>query len=183
MPSHSLSTEEQRRILGENIVHAVSLTAVQLDHAEKVKGRAKSGYYKVACQQLAPIVEALAYSLLDREVRRGKDLPANADWEYFDAHPLPKKFITDRDRWYLCKRRREKVHLSPKLDFSKIIDFSEKMGIYKTKKGLARRCHWVRDLRNRIHLQGLDDVDRRYNKATVDKISKTIEDLMNLTRR
>jgi HEPN domain-containing protein len=54
--------------LRANIEWHIDLIAIQIAHAKKVKGRARSGYYKIATILAASIVEALVHALLIKKL-------------------------------------------------------------------------------------------------------------------
>ena len=73
-------------VFWENIHWNIDQIAVQQAQAEKVNGRAKSGYYKAAILLASSVVEALAYKLLEQEIARlPEDRLPLQDWECFES--------------------------------------------------------------------------------------------------
>jgi hypothetical protein len=60
--------------LRENVNWNIELIATQLEHVQKAKGRARSGYYKLAVIIGASIVEAFVHVLLLNNIQDGEIL-------------------------------------------------------------------------------------------------------------
>ena len=63
----------------KNVSWNLEQIAVQVGHAEKVKGRARSGYYKAAIILAASIVEALAYKILESNFMSAREVPMSTN--------------------------------------------------------------------------------------------------------
>jgi|GEM_PF-4522871 len=55
--------------LRKNIAWNLKQVVIQLSHAHKVKGKARSGYYKIALMLDCSVVEALAHELSRRYLK------------------------------------------------------------------------------------------------------------------
>ena len=117
-------------IFKQNVKWNIVQIAVQVAQAERVKGRAKSGFYKAATMLAASVVEALAFKLL--EVNRGVDMPLE-DWRCIESNPLPKKYVVDGAQLSICKRIQHKFQLKKHTDFKKVNEVNRKLGIFSKK--------------------------------------------------
>ena len=88
-------------VFDKNVEWNLVQIAVQVGHAEKVRTRARSGYYKSAIMLAAAIVEALAYKILEKNSLM--DMPLNARRKIIEKIVkqkkgkivLTKKLVTD----------------------------------------------------------------------------------------
>lgn len=159
----------------QNVNWNLEQIAVQVGHAERVKGRARSGYYKAAIIITASIVEALAYSILEKN--KTFKMPAE-DWECRNSHLLPETFTSSRgSRLSICERIQQKFSLTKFTDFKKVNEVCFKLKFFSKK--LFAKIEKVRKLRNKIHIQGLDSIDRSYTKKELEFISSVMNELLN----
>jgi len=176
MPSNGATNEA---ILRANIEWHIQLIAIQVRHAEKVKGRARSGYYKLATLLIASIVEAIVHALLVRKL--GIDgVISTGDYETYECSPLPKKFCP-QDDLVICKRRKEEIKLRKNPDFAILNHTCLKEQLFS--KSFLNKVESVRKIRNKIHIQGLGHIDRSYTKNSVEKLSEVMNNLLNLYYR
>jgi hypothetical protein len=176
MPTQNLINEETLRA---NMEWHIELIAIQIGHARKVKGRARSGYYKIATILAASIVEAMLHGLLIRKL--GTDgVIITGEKEVYECHPLPKKFYstTNEDELIIGKRRLEKIKIARNPDFAVLNTTCLKENIFS--KRLFRKVDSVRKMRNKIHIQGLTYVDRSYTKNDIEKTSRVVNHLIGL---
>lgn len=173
MSSHRSDT------LRENINWHIALVAIQISHAKKVKGRAKSGYYKMATILGATIVEGLTHAILQKKlgidgvIVTGKKIP-------YECYSLPKNF-SEKEELAICKRKEEKLELRKNPDFAVLNNSCLREKIFS--KRVFNRVEDVRKIRNKIHLQGLDHVDRKYTLNNVVRVSNTIDILIGIYNR
>lgn len=163
-------------IFKANIEWHIELIAVQIGHADKVYGRAKSGYYKVAILLAAAVVEALAHSILKNELAKGIAPPLNS-WECYECYDLPQTYQTHACRLAICKRRQSTFQLTEKTDFLRVNKVSQDLHIFSN--SFFQKIESVRTMRNRIHLQGLDQIDRSYTKRQLDSVGDVIDKLID----
>lgn len=161
----------------DNINWNIDQISVQTSHAESVKGRARSGYYKAAIILAASVVEALAYRLL--EVNQGKEMPFE-DSDCYESITLPASLLPDQAGYNLmiCKRTKKRFKLESRTDFSKVINISFKLSLFSHKFKL--KLDKIRELRNKVHIQGLKDTDRSYTKKELESVSYAINKLIEL---
>lgn len=158
----------------QNVEWNINQIAVQFRHAELVNGRARSGYYKVAIMLAASVVEALAYKILDRNVGNIKLLE---DWKCTKHNFLPKEYDNNQnDRLSICRRVRPEFKLDKTTDFKKVNEVCRKAGIFSDKT--FKRVEKIRVLRNKIHLQGLNTLDRSYTKKELEFVASIMNELL-----
>jgi len=173
MPSNAKPNES---ILRGNIEWHIELIAVQIRHAEKVKGRARSGYYKLATLLVASIVEAVVHALLIRKL--GIDgVISTGDYETYECSLLPKTFCPQEDL-VICKRRSENIQMRKNPDFAVLNRACLKEKLLSEK--LFKKVESVRKIRNKIHIQGLDYIDRSYTKNNLVKLADVMNSLLSL---
>lgn len=162
----------------KNVVWNLNLVSVQVAHAESVKGRARSGYYKVAIILASTIVEALAYTILENN--RSRQMPLE-DWKCQNSQYLSSIFVSrNGEKLSICERVRPIFNLNQQTDFKKVNEVCLKLSLYHKK--LFRKIEKIRILRNKIHIQGLKNIDRSYRKQELEFVSSAIDDLLKLLR-
>lgn len=171
MPSSAAIDEETLR---GNVEWHLVLIAVQIGHAKKKRGRARSGYYKLAVLLGASVVEALVHALLVKKLGTNGVLFTGRK-ETFECAPLPKQFYQP-DELVICKRRDETMPLSKNPDFVFLNKTCLTKGVFR--KRLFNKVETIRKMRNKIHIQGLSFVDRRYTEGEVKKVSTIIDELL-----
>jgi hypothetical protein len=159
----------------KNVKWNLEQIAVQVGHAERVKGRARSGYYKAAIVIAASIVEALAYKILEKN--KILEMPLE-DWECKNSHLLPENFVVSSgSRLSICERIQQKFLLTKFTDFKKVNEICLKLKLFSKK--FFNKIEKVRKLRNKIHIQGLDAIDRSYRKKELEFVSSVINELLS----
>src|SRR5258708_247859 len=150
MPENTDSTN--RKMLHANIEWHIKLVSAQVGHANKVKGRARSGYYKTVIILTATIVEAVLHALLVKKLGANGTI-VTGDYEYNNAHLLPDKFNNGTDELVIARRHQKVLKMAKNPDFSamNIACFKENI----VNKRLHKKVDRVRKIRNRIHIQGL----------------------------
>ncbi|HKC14489.1 MAG TPA: hypothetical protein VKC89_00775 [Patescibacteria group bacterium] len=162
--------------LKSNIEWNIVQISLQINHANSVNGKAKSGYYRVSILLAAAVAEALAHTLLKDKLDGGM-IPPDEGWECFETHDLPDSHQPTTHRLSVCKRRKLPFQLTNKTDFVKVNKISKDLGIFSN--AFFVKMDKVRILRNKIHLQSLTIVDRSYNKDQLDSIGYVIGKLLN----
>lgn len=158
----------------KNVKWNLEQIAVQVGHAESVKTRARSGYYKSAIILAAAIVEALAYKTLEQN--SSLDMPLE-DWKCICSNFLPNKYQSNNgERLSICERKKLKFELNKQTDFKKVNEVCLTLGIFSKK--LFNKIERVRKLRNKIHIQGLNNLDRSYTKHELEFISSVMNELL-----
>lgn len=159
----------------ENVRWNLRQVTVQVEHANKVNGRAKSGYYKAAIIMAASVVEALAYKILEQN-NTALEMPFE-DWEYKNCSILPSRYKSvDGCNLVICETYKPVFCLNKHTDFSKVNRVCAKLGIFSD--GFFMKIDKVRELRNKIHIQGLGNIDRSYTKKELEFVSSVLEELL-----
>lgn len=159
----------------KNVEWNLEQIAVQVGHAEKVRTRARSGYYKAAIILAAAIVEAISYKVLEQN--NAVEMPYE-DWQCVRTSLLPQQYKSDKgERLGICERIRPKFILNRFTDFKKVNEVCFELGIFSNK--LFNKIEKIRKLRNKIHIQGLDNLDRSYTKSELEFISSVMNELLS----
>ncbi len=162
--------------LRQNISWNLDLIAVQVRHAELAQTRGRSGYYKLAIITSASIIEALVHLLLRRHL--GADgIVKTGDKECFECQALPATFNPPGSTLAICRQREVTISIDSNPDFGKMNKICFQYKIFT--KSIFDNVENVRKIRNKIHLQGLDHIDRSYTKKDLGKVSKTMEHLLS----
>lgn len=159
-------------ILKANILRRFTLASIQLSHATTVYGRARSGYYQAAAMFLASIVEALLHIIVEKAKNQGKEFPIITEYKGYTA--LPKNFFGEDV--FVCRQISSPLKIVKNTDFKEVIKCCDQLQLIPN--GLPKKCHKIRDLRNRIHLMGRSQTDRKYTKKDIDEIGSIIENLL-----
>lgn len=163
----------------KNVQWNLEQVAVQVGHAERVRTRARSGYYKSAIILAAAIVEALAYKILEQG--NSLEMPLE-DWQCVRSSFLSQQYKSNRgERLSICERIKPKFKLSKQTDFKKTNEVCLALKIFSKK--LFDKIEKIRKLRNKIHIQGLDNLDRSYTKSELEFISSAMNELLDKVKK
>lgn len=163
------------KVLFKNVSWNIQQAAVQYEHARHVRVRARSGYYKLAILLIASVVEAIAHLLLQKHIDNGVELPTTG-YECYSCHALPKSFYSDKEELVICKRRKPDFRLTTQTDFQAVNRVSLKVGLFS--KRFYNKIEKVRKLRNKIHIQSLNFVDRSYTKSDLEYVSSVLSEIL-----
>ena len=158
-----------------NMLWNLEQVAVQVGHAEKVKTRARSGYYKSAIMLSAAIVESLAFKILEKN--SNLEMPEE-DWRCVRSHPLPKEYRGEKGGLSICERIKPRFELDKHTDFKRVNEVCLNLKLFSEK--LFEKIEKVRKLRNRIHIQGLSNIDRSYTKKELEFVGSVMDELMDV---
>ena len=162
--------------LRANVNLVLNQIVIQVRHADNVRGRARSGYYKVAILLAATVVEALAHSILKLKLNDGATPPLGG-WECYESYNLPKSHQPTTHLLSVCKRRKSVFRLTNKTDFVRVNETCRDLGIFSS--NFFQKIDRVRIMRNRIHLQSLNRVDSSYTKKQLDSVGYVINKLID----
>lgn len=145
-------------------------------HAENVNGRARSGYYKSAIMLAASVAEAISFKILEKN--NNLKMPLE-DWKCIYSSPLPARYKSERgNRLSICERSQPSFLLSKQTDFKKVNEVCKKLKLFDDK--LFKKVEKIRVLRNKIHIQGLDNIDRSYTKKELVFVSSVVGELVSI---
>jgi|GEM_PF-2673716 len=158
----------------KNVEWNIEQIGLQVLHAKKVNGRARSGYYKAAIVLAASVVEALAFKLL--EMNKEQEMPLN-DWKCLNSCFLPEKLKSaNGNRLSICERKQEKFCLTKHTDFKEVNEVCKKIKIFSDQ--FFNKIETVRRLRNKIHIQGLENIDRSYTNKDLEFVSSVMDEFL-----
>jgi hypothetical protein len=161
-------------VFKKNVQWNIEQIGVQVGHAERVKARARSGYYKSAIILAAAVVEALAYKLLEQKSNLAMPLE---DWKCVNSQFLNASFKSERgERLCICERIRPKFKLDNKTDFIKVNKICLDLKIFT--RQFFDKIEKVRKLRNKIHIQCLSCLGRSYTKQELEFVSSIMDKLL-----
>jgi hypothetical protein len=157
----------------ENVKWNLEQVAVLVGHAESVKTRARSGYYKSAIMLASSVVEALAFKVLEKNSSLAMPL---GDLECTRSNILPQIYKSDMgERLSICERKRKRFVLGRQTDFKKVNEVCFILKLFK--KRLFNNIEKIRKLRNKIHIQSIGILDRSYTKKELEFISSVLLEL------
>jgi hypothetical protein len=144
---------------------------VQVNHAlrKDIDNTARSGYYRCAIILACTIVEGLLYRIVDKHLATTGGM-MKVSTRCKKPHSLPSSFSSQR--LAICVLEIENIPLSDETKFNDLIDYSHRFGIISKKE--KKEIDKVRRLRNKIHIQSINDNDRGYTKKKLDQIFNVI---------
>jgi len=168
------------RILQNNLdlafVHVVDLLALSESQSYENKKTLVSSLRKTIIIHTASIIEALLLWKF-RNVCNGKSVVLIDEWKYLNIRVIYP--ISDYEEVISGFRMKEERNLS-KLDFVRVTDLCFKYKIVKSAK-LKIEIDNVRELRNRLHLGGLAEMEREYSKNDLEfcfSVAKKVKKLV-----
>jgi len=150
--------------------HVTELVAIA-DNYDRILS---SSFRKTIIINTASIIEALLLWRLKKKVKT-KEIELSEEWKFYDVKILHK--INVSEQVVGAKRKREKKQVS-KLDFVRIIDLCVKHKIVTEQ--FSKELHKVRELRNRLHLGGLEEVEREYTKRDLNFVFGVAERVISV---
>lgn len=122
------------------------------------KQRLVSSLRKTIIIYTATIVEAILLWKI-KQFYLTSEISLDDEWDYKDVH-LIHSLRDSNEQVVWCKRKLVKKRID-RLDFLHIARICEKNGILKAGK-LISDIHSVRELRNKLHIGGLTEIDQEY---------------------
>ncbi len=159
-------------IFQKNLEWNANQVFAQINQAEQFKGRARSGFYKAGIIFASSVVEALAYKLLEKNLEEKILLD---DWSCSESTLLPKTFVVNGSRLSICKRVQQEFQLKRHTDFKKVNEICLKLSIFS--QPFYERVEKIRELRNKVHIQGLNRMDRSYTRKDMEFISYVMDEI------
>lgn len=166
-------------VLRENIQHVFGHFVLLQQLVEKVPASAKPEFYKSIIVYTGVIMEAILHYELKRVLAGIKERPLETDWSAIETHPIHEFDKKNRIIW--CRQVRKEFSLKRNTDFKKLNEVCLKLGILDGRH--FKECEEVRALRNKIHLAGLAEVDRGYEKRTVTHVLEIAQRVINLVEK
>jgi hypothetical protein len=168
-------------VLAKHISQTIDDIAVQINHAQRVNGRARSGYYRVAILLAASLVEAMLYGFILHKCDKEPELNRNVkrfkkSKEATTLIELPKATLGSQKELWICEINRHKIDKMH--GFKDMNDYDLEIGIIS--KRLYTELEFVRNKRNEIHLQTLDSSARNYNSRILDRVANAFFKILDL---
>lgn len=164
-------------VFWHNLRVTVSDITTQVVHARSVRGRARTGYYKVAILLSASIVEGLLHKLLEASITIDPTLLSRSKHkEQKYLHTLPKNTLGLTKDLIVCEVETKDFDFSPRTNFNSLNNFCLEVGIINIR--LHKSIKYTIGKRNEIHLQGLDNKTRRFNRQMLQKAGIAMEQLV-----
>lgn len=167
------------QVLLQNIRKAIKESLVQNQHAQGVKGVARTGYYKLSTLLLASAVEAVLFDIIKCALVANPNLASLQPTKKLKKRSTLKAAdIGTAKDLYIC----EELSLDYKLDKKALLDslnkFAHKAGLIDQR--LFGRIDRVRLKRNEQHLQGLVSSTTSYTRRTTEATSKALNELLDI---
>jgi len=159
-------------VLDKNVRVTIEGISVQIAHASNVRGKARTGYYKVAILLAASIVEALLFYFLEKKESENPNFFESESIKITKPiHRLPNTELGSTMDLWIAKK--EKVPFQIKnATFMAMNRFCEEQKILN--KRLVASLEYTRKKRNEIHLQTLNSTQQQFNAQILERISNTI---------
>lgn len=138
--------------------HIVELVAI----ADEYDKTLSSSFRKTIIIYTASIIEALLLWKLKKKIKSTK-VELSDEWKYYNIKILHR--IDALEEIIGGSRKKEKRDIS-KLDFVRVIDLCVKHGIITEQ--FSKKVHKVRELRNRLHIGGLAEIEKEYTKKDLN---------------
>lgn len=159
-------------IFFNNIRRRIIDITVQIRHASNkgISNQAKSGYYRFAILLACTIAEGLLFQLVKKHLdNNGGVMSVGID--YKNPHNIPDKYT--KEKTVLCIQKKVEIYLSKQTKFSELIEYAYKNKLISKKKKV--KLENMMRLRNKIHLQSLEERDNGYTKKKLDDIFSIID--------
>lgn len=133
------------------------------------EGRPKSFHYKTCLVFTASIIELVIHDCL-RRTEPSKMKTFKLGWQIKDPRDIYK--IDDTQIIVWAKKEKQYFKLRDNSDFQDIIEAMKHLDVFDDT--LKNRCHKIRELRNKIHLQGIKKREPYYKIEDVDYALETL---------
>jgi hypothetical protein len=166
-------------VLARNIKATIGDAIVQVTHAQQVKTRARTGYYKVAILLMASTVEALLYDIIDTKCTADPSLWKTVQYRrYTRVDDIKGVNIGLPHDLYICRQDMQDFQLGEKAMLKQMNIFCRDAKFISKK--LSKDIDYVMKKRNEIHLQGLTTTNRNYTAAMLERVAKVTYELFRI---
>lgn len=164
--------------LDVSFAHIVDL--LTLSESDQYKGKyvLVSSLRKTIIIHTASIIEALLLWKF-KQICVTDKVELDNEWRYLNIRIIHQ--ISDSEEAIAGLRRKEQKDLD-RLDFSRITDLCQKYKIIKSKE-LRKDVDKVRELRNRMHIGGLLELEREYSKEDLEFCFNVAKKIKNLASK
>lgn len=157
--------------------HIVDLLTLSESEDYKYKEPLVSSLRKTIVIHTASIIEALLLWKLKQKIKE-HDVELSDEWKYFNVKIIHK--INATDEIVGAQRKKEKKRID-QLDFVRIIDLNVKHEVIT--KIFAKKLHTVRKLRNRLHIGGLLEMEKKYKKSDLEFVFNVASDVKKIVSK
>ena len=158
--------------------HIVDLLALSLSPEYKSKRALVSSLRKTIIIHTASTIEALLLWKLKSTCDQ-KCVKLDEDWKYLDIKVI---YQIDDGHEVISGLRKKEERSIDKLDFLRVTDLCVRLKILKQKK-LRENIDKVRALRNRLHIGGLQEIEKEYKKSDLEFCFKTAKKIKDILRK
>ena len=166
-----------RSNLDQAFVHIVDLLTLSESESYKGKNTLVSSLRKTIIIHTASIIEALILWKL-KQVCNTTKVELADEWKYFDIKSIYK--ISESQEVIAGFRRKEQRDID-RIDFIRVTELCQKYNILRSKK-LKIDIDTVRELRNRVHIGGLSEIEKEYKKSDLEfcfDVAKRVKKLVS----
>ncbi len=164
--------------LDMSFAHIVDLLALSESDQYKGKNLLVSSLRKTIIIHTASIIEALLLWKF-KQVCKTDKVELDNEWRYFNIKIIYP--INNSEEVIAGLRKKEQKDLD-RLDFVRITDLCQKYKIIKSKE-LREDIDKVRELRNRMHIGGLSELEKEYNRSDLEFCFNVAKKIKNLSSK
>ena len=148
---------------------------LELAAVKGVSNSKKSIYYQSAMILYCSIAEALTYELV-RNLTISSGHVVSETTEYKELLRIKSKTLSSTNDLFICLKNKKNLLLDD-ADFGKYLIF------LKNNKSISYpkyvQLNWVRVERNKIHMQGIQELDVGYTKKKIERVANCINYLLD----
>lgn len=164
-----LDTIEDKTLL-TNAKQTIDYIVYLIDLAEDLdEGRPKSFHYKTCVIFTASIIELIIHDFL-RRINPSRLNTFKLGWQV--KHPQKIHQVDETQIIVWAKKEKQYFKLKDNSDFRDVIEAMRHLDIFNDT--LKDKCHEIRNLRNKIHLQGIKIREPYYKIEDVDHALETL---------
>jgi|SRR3989338_6234062 len=157
----------QNQILRFNLdvsfMHIVDLLTISESESYRGKNTLVSSLRKTIIIHTASIIEALLLWKFKQVCNTAKVELAD-EWKYFDIKPI---YRVNESQEVIAGLRRKEQKDVDKIEFARVTELCQKYNILRSEK-LKTDIDAVRELRNRMHIGGLSEIEKEYRKIDLE---------------
>lgn len=158
-------------------VHIVDLLTLSESESYKDKNTLVSSLRKTIIIHTASVIEALLLWKL-KQICNTTKIELADEWKYFDIRLIYK--INESQEVIAGFRRKEQRDID-RIEFIRVTELCQKYNILRSKK-LKINIDTVRELRNRMHIGGLLEIEKEYKKNDLEfcfDVAKRVKKLVS----
>ena len=167
-------------VLQENIGWNMRQASLFYRDAEDVPTKDRSRYYKASSLFVASVIEAMVFVIVkDFCDTHPESMAKQSLYSYQPLYRLPSRLLKDgAGSIVLYEERKKDFTWKGIVDFQALNRMGLRCGLFN--KGLYNTLEKVRERRNRVHLQSLQEKHHRFTRRDVDYMFSAFEKLDGL---